>query len=51
MKVVEYINGEPGEGKEGDGRKARGVVIDWGGHWCYWEDPKRFNRLCLEFFG
>jgi pimeloyl-ACP methyl ester carboxylesterase len=47
MKVVEYINGVPGPGNPED--KARGVVVDWGGHWCYWEDPERFNGLCLEF--
>jgi pimeloyl-ACP methyl ester carboxylesterase len=29
--------------------RAQGVVIEWGGHWCYWEDPKRFNQLALDF--
>lgn len=29
--------------------RARGVVIEWGGHWCYWEDPDRFNQLALDF--
>jgi len=47
MKVVELVNGE-GKGEEKE-NKAKGVVVDWGGHWCYWEDPARFNRLCLEF--
>lgn len=28
---------------------AEGVVVDWGGHWCYWEDPERFNGLVLQF--
>ncbi|TGO63549.1 hypothetical protein BCON_0012g00390 [Botryotinia convoluta] len=51
MKIVEFING----GVETDGEikngKARGVVVDWGGHWCYWEDPDKFNTLVLEFLG
>ncbi|KEQ81868.1 alpha/beta-hydrolase [Aureobasidium pullulans EXF-150] len=29
--------------------RARGVVIEWGGHWCYWEDSVRFNQLALDF--
>jgi pimeloyl-ACP methyl ester carboxylesterase len=45
MKVVEFINQR--EGKYG---LAQGIVVDWGGHWCYWEDPKRFDALCLRFF-
>ncbi len=28
---------------------AVGVTIDWGGHWCYYEDPERFNALVLDF--
>ncbi|KAH9214673.1 Alpha/Beta hydrolase protein [Leptodontidium sp. 2 PMI_412] len=35
----------------GRGERARGVSVSWGGHWCYWEDPGRFNRLCLAFLG
>ncbi|KAK2625975.1 hypothetical protein QTJ16_004237 [Diplocarpon rosae] len=31
------------------GEKARGVVVAWGGHWCYWEDPGRFDDLVLRF--
>lgn len=46
MRVVELVNGE---GKE-DGR-ARGVVVEWGGHWCYWERPELFNELVLGFLG
>jgi pimeloyl-ACP methyl ester carboxylesterase len=38
MKVVDLV-----------GEKANGVVVDWGGHWCYWEDPRKFEELCLEF--
>lgn len=29
--------------------RAQGTVIDWGGHWCYWEHPERFNQLSLDF--
>jgi pimeloyl-ACP methyl ester carboxylesterase len=31
------------------GERAKGVAVDWGGHWCYWEDADRFNSLCLGF--
>ncbi|KAF8847748.1 alpha/beta-hydrolase [Acephala macrosclerotiorum] len=47
MKVVEFVNG--GVDGKGDGRLARGEVVEWGGHWCYWEDHERFDGLCLEF--
>jgi pimeloyl-ACP methyl ester carboxylesterase len=30
---------------------ASGVTIDWGGHWCYWENPDNFNALVLDFMG
>jgi pimeloyl-ACP methyl ester carboxylesterase len=45
LKVVELINGDSEEGR------ARGVAIEWGGHWCYWEEPERFNNLVLGFLG
>jgi hypothetical protein len=47
LKVVELVNGD-GTG-EGDNDRARGVVVDWGGHWCYWEKPELFNKLVLDF--
>jgi pimeloyl-ACP methyl ester carboxylesterase len=25
------------------------VTVEWGGHWCYWEQPERFNEMVLEF--
>jgi pimeloyl-ACP methyl ester carboxylesterase len=43
LKVVELVNG----GKDED--RAKGVTVDWGGHWCYWEQPELFNKLALEF--
>jgi pimeloyl-ACP methyl ester carboxylesterase len=43
LKVVELVNG----GKE-DGR-AKGVAVEWGGHWCYWEQPEKFNELAISF--
>jgi pimeloyl-ACP methyl ester carboxylesterase len=24
-------------------------TINWGGHWCYWERPERFNALVNSF--
>ncbi|KAF5871252.1 putative alpha beta hydrolase fold protein [Botrytis fragariae] len=51
LKIVEFINGGMKmDGKTGEG-KARGVVVDWGGHWCYWEEPDKFNNLVFGFFG
>lgn len=43
MKVVDLVNGGERAGK------AQGVVVDWGGHWCYWEKPELFNRVVLDF--
>lgn len=46
LSVVDFVNGTEGE----DGKKlARGVTVEWGGHWCYWEEPERFDSLALEF--
>ncbi|CZT07426.1 related to non-heme chloroperoxidase [Rhynchosporium graminicola] len=46
LYVVELARGENGEGEK---ERVRGVSVSWGGHWCYWEDPEQFNKLCLEF--
>ncbi|KAL5345452.1 hypothetical protein ACLOAV_009825 [Pseudogymnoascus australis] len=27
---------------------VHGVVVDFGGHWCYWEDAGKFNDLVLN---
>jgi pimeloyl-ACP methyl ester carboxylesterase len=43
MAVVDLINSGHAS------PRAKGVVIDWGGHWCYWEDPEKFNDLVLAF--
>jgi pimeloyl-ACP methyl ester carboxylesterase len=43
LKVVELVNGGSGEGR------AEGVAVEWGGHWCYWEEPEKFHELILEF--
>lgn len=43
LKVVELANG----GREGG--LAKGVAVEWGGHWCYWEKPEKFNELALSF--
>ena len=51
--VVGLVNGEGKAGEEESGRekRAKGVSVGWGGHWCYWEDPEKFNGLCLDFLG
>jgi pimeloyl-ACP methyl ester carboxylesterase len=43
MTVVDLVN------ENHDTTHAKGVVIDWGGHWCYWENPEKFNELVLAF--
>jgi pimeloyl-ACP methyl ester carboxylesterase len=43
MKVVDLVNGANEDGL------ARGVTVEWGGHWCYWEKPDTFNEMVLEF--
>jgi pimeloyl-ACP methyl ester carboxylesterase len=48
MTVVDFVNvGD--DDQDGKGQLAKGEVVDWGGHWCYWEDPEKFNELALEF--
>jgi pimeloyl-ACP methyl ester carboxylesterase len=42
MGVAWVMGGEGGGG-------ARGVAVEWGGHWCYWEKPEKFNDLVIEF--
>ena len=49
MRVVELVNGK---GVERDGGlRARGEVVEWGGHWMFWEDGEKFNEICGEFLG
>jgi pimeloyl-ACP methyl ester carboxylesterase len=43
LKVVDLVNGGKGEGR------AKGVAVEWGGHWCYWEKPEMFNELAMDF--
>jgi pimeloyl-ACP methyl ester carboxylesterase len=43
LKVVELVNNGNGE------ELAKGVAVEWGGHWCYWEQPNKFNELVLDF--
>lgn len=43
LKVVDLVNEEGGKGL------AEGVCVEWGGHWCYWEEPERFDGLVLGF--
>lgn len=35
--------------KARDKVRAEGVVIDWGGHWCFWEDGEKFCNLIGDF--
>lgn len=46
LRVVGLVNGEE-EGAE----RAKGVVVDWGGHWCFWEDPGKFGELVRGWLG
>lgn len=48
--VVKLVNGD-GKGEGGEEKRAMGVGVEWGGHWCYWEDPEKFDKLCLAFLG
>jgi pimeloyl-ACP methyl ester carboxylesterase len=45
LKVVELVNGGETNGL------AKGIAVEWGGHWCYWEEPDLFNELVLDFLG
>jgi pimeloyl-ACP methyl ester carboxylesterase len=44
MKIVDFVN----EGRQGT-TLAEGTVVNWGGHWCYWEGPMYFHDLVLRF--
>ena len=46
MAVVDLVN----EGCEEEDKQAQGVIIEWGGHWLYWENPAEFEKLVLAFF-
>ena len=35
--------------QDSDEERADAALIDWGGHWCYWENPVEFNKLVLGF--
>ncbi|KAF2026030.1 alpha/beta hydrolase-like protein [Setomelanomma holmii] len=43
LKVIDLVNGGERSGL------AKGIAVEWGGHWCYWEEPEKFNKLVLEF--
>jgi hypothetical protein len=46
LKVVDFVN----EGEKEDYALAQGTMVEWGGHWCYWEDPEKFGRLCARWW-
>lgn len=50
LRVVRLVN-EKGGANGGKGTRAQGVTVEWGGHWCFWEDPIRFNGTCLRWLG
>lgn len=45
MAVVDLVN----EGCEDERKRAKGLVVDWGGHWMYWENPAKFEKIVLDF--
>ena len=48
LKVVEFVNGDS-EIRTKTTAHATGVAVDWGGHWCYWEDPEKFYGIAVAF--
>ena len=44
LTVLELVNQEVDKDP-----LAKGVSISWGGHWCYWEDPEKFETLVRGF--
>ena len=45
IQILERVGSKPGA----EYRDIKGVTIDWGGHWCYWEEPSKFNDLIQNF--
>ncbi|KAE9367714.1 alpha/beta hydrolase-like protein [Stipitochalara longipes BDJ] len=46
LKVIELVN----QGAGPEYGLAQGVAVEWGGHWCYWEDPAKFARLVTRWW-
>ncbi|TVY40834.1 hypothetical protein LSUB1_G002727 [Lachnellula subtilissima] len=44
MAVVDLVNGGSEE------KRAQGLIVEWGGHWLYWENPVKFEKIVLDFF-
>ncbi|OBT73092.1 hypothetical protein VF21_07585 [Pseudogymnoascus sp. 05NY08] len=49
MWIVDAILEDKNKSDGASGASVRGVVVDFGGHWCYWEDAEKFNDLVLKF--
>ncbi|KAI9742863.1 MAG: hypothetical protein M1818_003592 [Claussenomyces sp. TS43310] len=49
LTIVDLVNGPRADGSQQN--LAQGKVVSWGGHWCYWEHPERFDAMVLEFLG
>ena len=45
VQILERANRRPNT----DGSSVKGVTVDWGGHWLYWENATKFNQLLHEF--
>ncbi|KAF2684909.1 alpha/beta hydrolase-like protein [Lentithecium fluviatile CBS 122367] len=45
MSAVQMVNEKVEHGSE----RAMGLVVDWGGHWCFWEKPERFCEVVEPF--
>ena len=47
LAVVDLVSsGRKGRNTES---RASGLIISWGGHWCYWEHPVKFNSLVISY--
>lgn len=45
---MEAVNLANEKAPRGEGR-VEGTVVDWGGHWCFWEDAEKFHALVESF--
>ncbi|ELR07893.1 hypothetical protein VC83_06566 [Pseudogymnoascus destructans] len=49
MWIVDAILENRNKSDNASDAYVQGVVVDFGGHWCYWEDAEKFNDLVLKF--
>ena len=48
LEIVKILE-RAGRSSDMSGSSVKGVTVDWGGHWLYWENAAKFNQLLHQF--